>query len=51
LEYYDRKAVDLIAQGLGKNKYKFSSLVLGVVKSAPFQMRRGEEEKDLVRNP
>jgi hypothetical protein len=51
LEYYDRKAVDQIAQGLAKSKYKFSSLVLGVVKSAPFQMRRGEEEKDLARNP
>ena len=50
LEYYDRKAVDQIAQNLAKNKYKFSSLVLGVVKSAPFQMRRGEEEKDLARN-
>ena len=47
LEYYDRKAVGQIAQGLAKNKYKFSNLILGVVKSAPFQMRRGEEEKDV----
>jgi hypothetical protein len=44
LEYYDRNAVDQI-QG---EKQMFSSLILGVVKSAPFQMR-GEEEKDLVR--
>ena len=47
LEYYDRTAVGQIAQGLAKNKYKFSSLILGVIRSAPFQMRRGEEEKDV----
>jgi hypothetical protein len=50
LEYYDRTTVGQIAQGLAKSKYKFSSLILGVAKSAPFQMRRGEEEKDLARN-
>jgi len=42
LEYYDRCATEQIAKGLAKNRYRFSSLVLEVVRSAPFQLRRGE---------
>ncbi len=45
LERYDKCAVDEIAKKLAKNHYKFSSLVIGVTESAPFQMRRGEEKK------
>ncbi|MBI3416990.1 MAG: DUF1592 domain-containing protein [Verrucomicrobia bacterium] len=45
LEFYDRLAVDEITNGLKKNNYHFSALVLEVVKSKPFQMRRGEAEK------
>jgi hypothetical protein len=41
LEYYDRPAIEKIAATLDKDP-KFSSLVLAVVKSVPFQMRRGE---------
>ena len=37
---YDMPAVRSIARAAGKNDYRFSSLVLGVVKSEPFQMRR-----------
>jgi mono/diheme cytochrome c family protein len=44
LEYYDKCAIDQIASGLRQNDYRFSSLVLAVVKSAPFQMRRGEAQ-------
>jgi hypothetical protein len=42
LEYYDRCAVDEIAQGLAKNDYRFSSLVHAIVHSDPFQLRRGK---------
>jgi len=43
LEYYDKCAVDKISGQLAKEQYKFSALILGVAKSAPFQMRRGEQ--------
>ncbi len=42
LEYYDRPAVDKITAALDKNDAKFSTLVMEIVNSAPFQMRRGE---------
>jgi len=45
LERYDKCALDEIVRGLSKNKYRFSSLVMEVAKSTPFQMRRGEEKK------
>jgi hypothetical protein len=43
LEYYDKCAVDKISGQLAKEQYKFSALILGVAKSAPFKMRRGEQ--------
>ena len=42
LEYYDKCAVDQICKRLAKDNYKFSTLILEIVKSTPFQMRRGE---------
>jgi len=39
LQYYDVPAVREIARNAARDKYTLSSLVLGVVKSAPFQMR------------
>jgi hypothetical protein len=42
LEYYDKCAVQEITKSMVKENYKFSALVLGIVKSTPFQMRRGE---------
>ena len=42
LEYYDKCALDGIAQNLAKKDYRFSELVLEIVKSFPFQMRRGD---------
>ncbi len=43
LEYYDRIAIEKVSQSLEKNS-NFSNLVLEVVNSVPFQMRRGEGE-------
>ncbi|EEF58342.1 DUF1592 domain-containing protein [Pedosphaera parvula] len=45
MEFYDKCAVDEITKTLAKNDFKFSSLVLSVVKSSPFRMSRGEEDK------
>ena len=39
LEYYDRRAVDKIMTALGKDDYRFSTLLAEIVKSDPFQMR------------
>jgi hypothetical protein len=39
-EYYDMPLVRSIVHDAEKNNYKFSSLVLGVVKSEPFQMNQ-----------
>jgi hypothetical protein len=37
-EYFDMPLIRSIVRDAAKNNYKFSSLVLGVVKSEPFQM-------------
>jgi mono/diheme cytochrome c family protein len=42
LEYYDRCAVDEVVAALKAGDHRFSALVLGVVNSAPFQLRRAE---------
>jgi hypothetical protein len=39
-EYYDMPLVRSIVHDAEKNNYRFSSLVLGVVKSQPFQMNQ-----------
>jgi hypothetical protein len=39
-QYYDAPAVRTIVRESARSNYTFSSLVLGVVKSAPFQMRQ-----------
>jgi Protein of unknown function (DUF1585) len=40
VEYYDAPAVRRIVRDAGKDGYRFSSLILGIVKSTPFQMRK-----------
>jgi hypothetical protein len=40
LEAYDRPAVNQIVAGMAADQYRFSSLVLGIVNSVPFQDRR-----------
>jgi hypothetical protein len=44
VEYYDMPVIRSIVREAEKNNDKFSSLLLGVVKSAPFQMRAKVEE-------
>ncbi len=48
LERYDRPAVDLICRHVVENKYRFSSLIMGIVQSMPFEMRRGEANQQTV---
>ena len=40
IEFYDVPAVRAVTRDARNNDYRFSSLVLGIVKSTPFQMRR-----------
>ena len=40
LEYYDAPAVRGIVRGSAADDYRWSSVILGIVQSAPFQMRR-----------
>ena len=42
VEYYDAPAIRKIVRDAEKDDYRFSSLILGIVKSAPFQMRHAE---------
>ncbi len=45
LESYDMPTVEKIVQGLEQDQYRFSRLVLEIVASMPFRMRRGETER------
>ena len=40
---YDMPAIRSVAREAERNDYRFSSLVVGVVKSGPFQMRTKEQ--------
>jgi hypothetical protein len=42
VEYYDQPAVRAILRDAAPHNHRFSSLVLGIVKSTPFQMRRSD---------
>ena len=44
LEYYDMPVVRGIVQGAARNDYRFSSLITGIVKSAPFEMKKALED-------
>ena len=44
VQYFDAPAVRKIVHDAASGDYKFSSLVLGVVESAPFQMRTAKVE-------
>jgi hypothetical protein len=44
LEHSDKPAIDAIVKSAAQNNYRFSSLVLGVVQSAPFRNRRVEKK-------
>ena len=45
VEYYDAPALRAITRDAARNDYRFSSLVLGIVGSSPFQMRRSQERQ------
>ena len=40
LEHYDAPAVRTVVRDAARDDYRFSSLILGIVKSLPFQMSR-----------
>ncbi len=44
VEYYDMPAVRAIVRDAARDNYRFSSIVMGIVKSAPFQMRKASAE-------
>jgi hypothetical protein len=43
LQPYDRRTVESIHRALAADDYRFRTLVLEIVRSVPFQARRGEE--------
>jgi hypothetical protein len=51
LEFYDEPAVDKIVASAGKGQNRFSALVLGVVQSDPFRLRRGISQVESVQTP
>jgi hypothetical protein len=42
IDYYDAPTVRAIVRDARNKDYRFSSLIAGVVKSTPFQMRRSQ---------
>ena len=51
LEYYDKCAVDKIIVELAKNDYRFSTLLIEVVKSEPFLMRTAAASPIQTKSP
>jgi hypothetical protein len=45
VEYYDAAAVRKIVRDAEKDGYRFSSIILGIANSVPFQMRRAERNQ------
>ena len=43
VEYYDNPTVRAIARQAARDNYRMSSLIIAIVKSTPFQMRRASE--------
>ena len=39
VEYYDRPAIRQVVRSSARNDYRWSSIILGIVQSRPFQMR------------
>jgi hypothetical protein len=44
VEYYDMPVVRSITHQASANQYRFSSLILAIVKSTPFQMKKAQEK-------
>ena len=41
-EYYDRPTIRSITREAASDDYRWSSIIVGIVKSSPFRMRRSE---------
>ena len=48
LEWYDMPHVRTIVHDAAQNDYKFSSIIMGIVQSVPFQMRANEGSSEAV---
>jgi Protein of unknown function (DUF1585) len=46
VQYFDQPAIRAIVRESARENYNFTALVLGVAKSAPFQMRETQPAKD-----
>jgi hypothetical protein len=51
VEYYDAPAVRKIVRDAAKDGYRFSSLILGIAKSTPFQLRQAPTDEKLNTAP
>ncbi len=51
LEYYDEPALDKMVISAQKGENRFSALVLAVVQSDPFRLRRGTSQVESVQTP
>ena len=45
VEYYDMPVIRSIVRDADKNNNQFSSILMGIIKSAPFQMRTKQVEE------
>jgi hypothetical protein len=45
LEYYDMPVVRSIVQSASHDDFRFSAIVMGIIKSEPFEMRRARENE------
>jgi hypothetical protein len=43
LSHYDGPAIRQLVRELSRNEYRWSSLIVGIVQSTPFQMRRAAD--------
>jgi hypothetical protein len=50
VEYYDMPAVRGVVKGAATNNHRFSSLILGIVKSEPFQMNVADRSENVAIN-
>jgi hypothetical protein len=51
LERYDKRTVDEINRKLAASGYKFQTLIHEIVRSLPFQSRRGESRSESAAKP
>ncbi len=43
VEYYDKRTIDRIVSEVAKDDFKFSRMVIAIVQSDPFRLRRGKD--------